>query len=144
MNPFEALATEKEDTPLLKTILQQINKALEKKKMKLKPTRLRKAKDQINRIVNNNVMSSLRQECNTLYGQKKELVVSGAIGDCNKKKDELLDYLKELETKKSLLDAKDARLAKEYKDRLERFEKEKTELENVLKSVSDKSVSIIF
>jgi len=46
-SPFDAMATEKEGYPLLRNILQKIDTALDNKKMKLKPSRLRKAKDQI-------------------------------------------------------------------------------------------------
>ncbi|MCK4884974.1 hypothetical protein KAS24_02775, partial [Candidatus Bathyarchaeota archaeon] len=63
-NPFEALATEKEGYPLLRSILQKIEDALDKKKLKLKPSRVRKAKDQINNILNKTALRSLHQNCN--------------------------------------------------------------------------------
>ena len=144
VNPFEALATEKEGYILLKTILQRINKALDNKKMKLKSSRLRKAKDQINRITNNDLLNSLWSECNKLFYQKRELISSGAIGDCKDKNAELRDCLKDLKTKKRLLTAKDERLAKEYLDIHKRVEEQKKELEKILVSVANQNISIIF
>lgn len=144
VNPFEALATEKEGYILLKKILQRINKALDNKKMKLKPSRLRKAKDQINRITNNDVLNSFWSECNKLFYQKRELISSGAIGDCKDKNAELRDSLKDLKTKKRLLAAKDERLAKEFQDIHERVVEQKKELEQILVSVVNQNVSIIF
>jgi len=62
-NPFMALATEKEGYPLLRNILQKIEDAMEKGKLKLKKTRLRKAKDQIDNILNKTALLSLHQNC---------------------------------------------------------------------------------
>lgn len=143
-NPFEALATEKEGYPLLRTILKKIETALNNKKMKLKPSRLRKAKDQINRIVNKDGLVSLHAECKQLFEQKRELLDSGAISEVKDEKVELNDFLKELETKKRLLKAKDARLAEEYQESHKRVEDHKRELETIVKSVIGQKIKIIF
>ncbi len=142
-SPFDALSTEKDGYPLLRTILKKIETALDNKKMKLKTSRLRKAKDQIHRIVNKDALLSLQTECKHFFEQKHELLDSGAITEVKDEKAELTDYLKDLETKKSLLEAKDARLAKEYQESHKRVEDQKIELESTLESITSQKVKII-
>jgi len=142
-NPFEALATEKEGYPLLRMVLRKIDAALKNKKMKLKSSRLRKAKDQINRIVNKDALISLQAECKKFYDQKCQLLDSGAISEVKDEKSELNDYLKDLETKKSLFEAKDSRLAKEYEESLKRLEEQKSKLETVVASIVGQKIKII-
>ena len=50
-NPFEALATEEEGYPMLRRVLQKMDDAIAQGKLKLKKSRLRKAKDQIDNIL---------------------------------------------------------------------------------------------
>ena len=142
-NPFNALSTEKDGFPLLKTILQKIDSALDNKKMKLKSSRLRKAKDQINNIVNKAALTSLQIECKQLFSKKRELLASGAISECKDVNAELHDCLKDLQTKLRLLEIKDTRLAKEHVELLQRVEGQKKILETILSEVSDKKVQLI-
>jgi hypothetical protein len=143
-NPFAALATEKENYPLLRTILQKIDSALKNKKMKLKSSRLRKAKDQINKIVNKDSLGSLQLECKQFFDQKRQLLNSGAISNVKDEKSELNDCLKDLETKKHLLQAKDSRLAKEHEQSRKRVQEQKNELELIVSSVINEKVKIVF
>lgn len=143
-NPFQALATEKSGYPLLKSILHKIDAALNKKKMKLKPSRLRKAQDQINQLINKDVLLSLQTECKQFFDQKRELLSSGAITECKDEKAELQESLKNLQIKKGLLEAKDNRLAKEHEDAQQRANDHKKEIESLLSTVAGNSVKIVF
>ncbi|MFZ7138300.1 MAG: hypothetical protein ACOWW1_07775 [archaeon] len=143
-NPFEALGTENEGYPLLKAILEKICVSLDTKKMKLKPSRLRKAKDQIKQIVDEDSLKSLQAECKLVLEKKGEMFASGAIGECKTEKSNLQDRLKDLEIKKGLLEAKDARLVKEYEETIRRVEDQKNELESSILSVVGQKVNIIF
>ncbi|WNZ29153.1 MAG: hypothetical protein IAX21_11070 [Candidatus Bathyarchaeota archaeon] len=142
-NPFEALATEKVGYPLLKSILQKIDTALNNKKMKLKPSRLRKAKEQIVRIVQKDVLLSLQRDCTQFFDKKRELLSSGALNECKDEKAELQDSLKSLEIKKSLLEAKNDRLSKEHEEAKKRADEQKKELESLLSTVTGSSVKIV-
>ena len=117
---------------------------IKKKKMKLKPSRLRKAQDQINRIMNKDVLSNLQTESKKYFNQKQDLLSSGTINECKGEKTELLDCIKNLETKKQLLEAKDNRLDKENKDAKKRAIENKTELETLLSTITGIKVSIVF
>jgi hypothetical protein len=143
MNPFEALATEKEGHPLLRSILQKIDAALDNKKMKLKQSRMRKAKDQINNIVNKTSLLSLHQNCIEAFSKKTELSTSGTISKSRDKRAELQNRLKELQTQKRLLEARDARFEKQHKEARRRVQEQKRALENIVSDLSDKNVQLL-
>ena len=142
-NPFDALATEKQGYPLLKSILQKIATALDNKKMKLKPSRLRKAQDQINRIVNKAALLSLQKDCSQIFNKKHELSASGTISQCRDERTELHDRLTDLQRRKSILEARDSRFEKQHKDARERVDTQKRSLEKVVSELSNKNVRIL-
>ena len=142
-DPFKALATEKEGYPLLITILQKIDSALDNKKMKLKSSRLRKAKDQIANIVNKSALVSLQKDCSEVLSKKHELATSGAISESRDERAELMDHLKELQTRKKFLEARDARFKKQHDEESIRVEKQKKALEKILSDLSDKNIQIL-
>ena len=142
-NPFDALATEKEGYPLLRSILQKIDAALDNKKMKLKPSRLRKAKDQIGSILNKAALVSLHKDCSEAFSKKRELSTSGIISASRDERAVLQDRLKDLQRQKSLLDARDARFEKEHKEARRKGDKQKRGLEKIVSDLSDKNVQIV-
>lgn len=142
-NPFEALATEKEGFPLLRSILQKIDAALDNKKMKLKSSRLRKAKDQICSILNKAALVSLHKDCSEAFSKKRELSTSGIIIASRDERAELQGRLKDLQRQKSLLDARDARFEKENKEARRKVDKQKRGLEKIVSDLSDKNVQIV-
>jgi hypothetical protein len=142
-NPFEALSTEREGYPLLRSILQKIDAALDNKKMKLKSSRLRKAKNQIDSILNKTSLLSLHQNCSEAFSKKTELSTSGTISKTRYKRAEWQNRLKELQTRNRLLEAKDARFAKKHKEAGLRIDEQKRALEKVASKLSSKSVRIV-
>jgi len=142
-NPFEALATEKEGYPLLRSILQKIDAALDNKKLKLKPSRLRKAKDQIDSILNKTALASLHQNCSEAFSKKNELSTSGTISESRDERARLQNRLKDLQKRKRLLEARDARFEKQHKEARMRIDEQKRALEKIVSDLSDKNVQIL-
>jgi len=142
-NPFDALATEKVGYPLLKSILQKIDTALDNKKMKLKPSRLRKAKDQISSILNKTALVSLHKDCSEALNKKRALVTLDIIRMSRDERASLHDRLKDLQQRRRLLDAKDYRFNKEHKEALKRVDKQKKALEKIVSELSNKRVQIL-
>ena len=143
-DPFQALATEKESYPLLKSILQKIDDALENKKMKLKSSRFRKAKDQINHIVQKSGLEKLRKESSILYQKKLELVNSGTISEIKDEKSELNGNLNDLKREIELLKARDLRLEKQHKAMQKKLSEQKNTLETIILELTNKKVNIQF
>jgi DNA repair exonuclease SbcCD ATPase subunit len=142
-NPFKAFATEQEGHPLLKSILQKINDAIDNDKLKLKKSRLRKAKDQIDNIINKTALISLHQNCRETFSKKYKLSISSAISETRSKRSELQENLKHLQRKKRILEKREAVQEKENQQLLERVEGQKRELEKVVKELVGKDVQII-
>jgi hypothetical protein len=142
-DPFKALATEKEGHPLLRTILQKIDTTLDNKKMKLKPSRMRKAKDQISSILNKATLAALHQNCSEALSKKNELSTSGAITESRDERLGLQNRLKELQTRKKLLEARDARFEKKHEEARIRVEEQKRALEEIVSDLSDKNVQVL-
>ena len=142
-SPFDAMATEKEGYPLLRNFLQKIDTALDNKKMKLKPSRLRKAKDQIDRIVNKDALVSLHKDCIEAFNKKTELSTSGTINECRDETARLHDHLNDLQRQMKLLKTRDTMFEKEHKEVHKRVEEQKRSLEKIVSDLSDKTVHLI-
>jgi len=142
-NPFRAFATEEEGYPLLKHILQKIDEAMEKGKLKLKKTRLRKAKDQIDYILNNTALISLHQDCTEAISKRNQLSTSGTITETRDKRAELQENLNVLQQKKRILEKRDDVQEKENYRLHAKVEGQKNELEKVVAELVDKYVQII-
>ena len=143
-NPFNALATEKEGYPLLRNILQNIDKSLDNKKMKLKPSRLRKAKDQIDRIVSKAALASLHKDCSEAFNKKTDLLMAGTIDECKHERAKLHDRLNDLQRQKKLIETRDIRFEKEHKESRKRVDDQKQSLEKIVSDLSNKTVHLIF
>ena len=141
-NPFVALATEKEGYPLLKTILQKIDAALDNKKMKLKSSRLRKAQEQIDHIVNKDALLPLQKECNEIFNKKHELSISGTINKFKDERTTLHDHLNDLQTRKSMIETRDALFEKQHNDARKRVDDQQRSLEKIVSELSNKNIRI--
>ena len=142
--PFEALATEKEGYPILKQILQKMTLALDNKKVKLKSSRLRKAKEQIDLILNGTLLVSLQKSCQDALSRRTALASSGTISETRDKRAELQEKLKDLQKKKKALENRDHRFGKDLKDARSRVENHKKRLEKIVSELSDKDVRVVF
>ncbi len=141
--PFKALATEKEGYPLLRNILEKIEDSMEKGKLKLKKTRLRKAKDQIDDILNKTALLSLHQNCREAFSKKKHLSTSGAISETRSERAVLQKNLNDLQRKKKILETRGALLEKKNQQMRARVEEQKKELERVVLELTNKNVQIV-
>ncbi len=142
-NPFEALATENEGYPILRSILKKIDVALDSERLKLKSSRLRKAKDQIDGILNKASLQSLYQNCSEAFDKKTELSTSRTISKTRDKKADLQNSLKDLQTRKRLLEVRDARFEKKHREARTKVNKQKRALEEIVSDLSDKNVHIL-
>ena len=141
--PFKALATETEGYPVLRRILQKIDAALDNNKLKLKPSRMRKAKDQIADIVNKNSLLELQKSCSEVFSKKYVLSTSGVISDSRDERTDLQNLLKELEMQKKLFEARDAKFESQHKDAQARVDAQKKSLEKVASDLSGENVQIL-
>jgi hypothetical protein len=140
---FRAFATENEGYPLLRDILQKIDDAMQKGKLKLKPSRMRKAKEQIDDILNKTALLTLHQNCREAFNKKSQLATSGAISETRDKRNSLKENLTDLQRKKGILERRDAAQEKESQRLRARVDEQKKELQKVVVDLVNKDVQII-
>lgn len=142
-NPFEAFATEEEGYPMLKRILQKVDGAMAEGKLKLKKSRLRKAKDQIDYILNKNALLSLHQSCKEVLSKKQQLSASGVISKSRDELAQLQENLRGLQKRKELIESRGAVLERRIKETLEKIEEQKKGLEKIVLDLTNKNVQVL-
>jgi len=141
--PFTAFATEDDGYPLLKSILQKLEEVSSQGKLKLKMSRLRKAQEQIDTVLHKDDLMILQQSCKEAFSQRQQLLASEAITTFQKETEQVQDNLREMQKQKSLTDSRNVFLETEKKKTLEKIENQKTELEKLIRKLSNKSTTII-
>ena len=142
-NPFEAFATEEEGYPMLKRILQKMDDAMAQGKLKLKKSRLRKAKDQADDILHKNALLSLHQSCKEALSKKQQLSTSGIITKSRNELAQLQKNLRDLQKRKELLDSRGTALEKKIKENFEKIEEQKRELEKIILELTNNKVQVL-
>lgn len=141
---FEAFATEPEGYPTLKRVLQKMEDAMAKGKLKLKSSRLRKAKGQIDSVLNKDSLAPLHQSCREILSQRQQLSTSGIIAKSRSKLKKLQEDLKDLLKRKELVDSRGAVLKSKVRKTLKKIEEQKKELEKAILELTGKNVQIAF
>ena len=142
-NPFEAFATEEEGYPMLKRILQKMDDAMAQGKLKLKKSRLRKAKDQADDILHKNALLSLHQSCKEALSKKQQLSTLGMITESRNELAQLQKNLRDLQKRKELLDSRGTVLEKKIKENFEEIEDQKRELEKIILELTNNKVQVL-
>ncbi len=141
--PFEALATEKKGYPQLRRILQAIDDAIAKRKLKLKRSRLEKAREQINEILNKNSLIPLHESCSKAFSKRQQLLASETVAISKRRRAKLEERLNTLRKRKKLADSRMAVRERRYKSGLEDIESQKKELENTILEITNKSIKVM-
>lgn len=143
-NPFMALATEDEGHPLLKGILQKMEDAMAKKKMKLKTSRLRKAQQKIDAILRKDALATLHRSCKETFSKRQHLSTSEAFASFQNKLKKFQSNLRQLEKRKELMDSKKAVLESAHQKIMEKIKNQRKELEKTISELTDKNVRVVW
>ena len=141
-HPFEALATEEEGYPLLRRILEGMENAMTKGKLRLKRSRLGKAREQIDNILDKNSLVPLHESCSEAFSKREQLMASEAVTVSKRRQAKLEEHLGGLQKRKKLVDSRMTALERRYKAELENIESQKKELENAVLEITDKSIKV--
>jgi len=143
-DPFEALAAEEERYPTLKAILRKVGEAIAQGKLKLKSTRLRKAQEQIDNLLNKASLDTLHKACMEARLQKKQLLTSGAAAAFQKELEGLGEELRQLQKENELTNSRIQALEEERRRLMEKIENEKKELEKAVFQLIGKNIQLVF
>ena len=117
--------------------------AIAQGKLKLKKSRLRKAKEQIENILSKNILLSLHQSCKEAFSRKQQLTAAGTITKSRKELAQIKKNLRDLQKRKKLLDYRRSVLERKIKESHKKIEDQKKELEKVVLELTNKKVQIL-
>jgi len=143
-DPFEALATEEEGHPMLKGILRKVEEAITQGKLKLKSTRLRKAQEQIDSVLNHASLNLLHKSCMEARSRKTQLLTSGVAATFQNKLVGLQEELRQLQKENELISSRIKAIESEHRQLLEKIENEKKELEKTVFHLTGKNIQVVF
>jgi len=139
-----AFATEELGHPTLRSVLKKIDHAMEKGKLKLKSSRLRKSRGEINAILNKNVLASLHRECTRAFSLSQQLISSEETQVAQSKIKQLQGRFKELRRRKKAFAVKLDALEREHDQLLKKVEEQKGTLEKLVYEALEKRVNLDF
>jgi hypothetical protein len=141
-HPYSTLAKEEQGYPVCKKILQRVNEAIRQEKLKIKTSREKKALDQIEVILKNDSLLDLQQQCKQVYQQRNQLLSAGNIAELRQQTVNLKAELKELERQREHWTSKLSNRQNRYKEKKEKLETRKKELEKAAFDITRKNVKL--
>jgi ribosomal protein S20 len=143
-DPFEALATEEEGHPMLKNILRKVDEAITQGKLKLKSTRLRKAQEQIDSVLNRASLNALHKSCMEASSQKRQLLTSGIAAAFENELVGLQEKLRQLQKETEFTSSRVKALEDEHRKLREKIESERKELTETVFQLTGKNIQVVF
>lgn len=141
-NPFDALATEEAEHPILNQILQKLAKLTADGKLQLKPEKTRKAEHVIGNIISGNSLTDIHQKSTGLMKRRQQLSTSIDVTETEKTVSRLREQMAELERKKRIVEDRQVVLERTCVETTEKIRSHKTEIEKNILSFMNKTVLI--
>ena len=142
-DPSAALAAEDHGYITLRSILKKLDSTLAQGKLKLKASRLRKAQDQVNTILNKNSLDQLQKNMQEVLAQRKKMLISETTRTLQ---DELTQLQKELEAlhkEHEFATAQSKNLKSDQAKLKDRIEHLRQQLEGEISQLTRKNVRIV-
>jgi len=140
--PFEALATEDADYPMLKQILQKLTNLMSSGKIKLKPDKERKAEQAIDKILNMNSLASLHQKSIDVILRKKQLSTSIKFAETKSILSSLQESTEKLKRRMESVESEKKTVEKAYNETLEKIRNHKKQIERNILGFTNKIIRI--
>ncbi|MEM2419701.1 MAG: hypothetical protein QXL38_01785 [Candidatus Bathyarchaeia archaeon] len=141
-DPFEALATENTNYPLLRQILQKTARALSEGKLKLKEDKERKAKQAITEIVDKDSLTSLHKKCVEAKMQKAKLSTSMVITEIMAEMSRLREHAESTRRKLEKLESEATVLKRAVQEVAEKMNSHKSLVEKNIEAFSGREITI--
>jgi len=142
-NPFEALSSEEGGYPILKRLVQRLDDAIRQEKLKLKTARFRKAREQIDSILEKDSLATLHQHCLEAISERKQLSTSEAVAATQSELEQLQSTLQKLQKQKESIESRMRFLKEEHQRTSKKIETLKNELEKSIFELIDKKVQVV-
>jgi hypothetical protein len=106
--PFKAFSTEETSYPVLKQILQKMERLINEGKLKLKSDKKRKAEQDINAILNRDSLAKIYARCADVARQEREILNSEKMAETRNSLSVFQEQTKRLKAKKARVEAHEA------------------------------------
>jgi len=142
-SPFEALATEETDYPILRVILQKMDRLIVEGKLKLKRDKARKAEQAWSNILNKNSLAGLHKKCADIRVQKKQLLTSKEMEETKRDLSRVQEQIEKIEITKGSIETDEKIIERAYSETQEKILKHKSEIEENVLSFLGKQIQIV-
>lgn len=142
VEPFNALALEDQNYPLLRSILQKLNRAMLQEKVILKPDKKRKAEQALDNILNKNSLADMQQKCINLLSEKKRLSTSADVEEIKHGMSILQKHIEDLEKRKNILESEITTLERAIRETEEKTQNGKLSIEKNIFDFTGKQIHI--
>ncbi len=140
--PFEALSTEKDGTPILREILEKLQRLLFEDKLKLKADKARKAEQTANEVLNKNLLTNLQVRCKEMAMRKEQLLESTKLDEIKRDVSLFQDQIDQLKARKASIESHETGKKQEQADVNEKLNFQKRTIEKNVLSFLGKKVEI--
>jgi len=141
-DPFQALATEPANHPVLRQILEKMNRAMSEGKLKLKPEKIRKAEQVMENILSKNSLVSLHEKSTKTIMLHRQLSASDQVTETGRNLSKLGEQLEGLERRRNALDGERITLERAIGETSEKIRNHKAEIEKNVLDSTDKKIKL--
>jgi hypothetical protein len=137
--PFKALATEEAGYPLLKQILQKMERLMNEGKLKLKSDKKRKAERDINGLLKRDSLAKIYKRCVEVATRERQILNSAKMEETKRSLSMFQEQTKQLKARKARVEAHEAVKERAYNEVVSRISGHKKAIEkNVYSSLGQK------
>ncbi len=140
--PFEALSTEKDGTPILKEIMEKLQRLLFEDKLKLKADKARKAEQTAIDVLNKNLLTNLQVRCKEMAMRKQQLLESTKLDEIKRDITLFQEQIDQLKARKASIESHETGKKQEQADVKEKLNFQKRTIEKNVLSFLNKKVEI--
>jgi hypothetical protein len=140
-NPFEAFATEETGYPVLKEILQKLDRSMSER-LNLKPEKERKARHAIDNILRKDSLASLHQRCVEVMMLERQLSASAEVAETKQGLSRLQEHLENLNTRKRIVESEEIAIKRAHDETLGKIKNHKDEIEKNILSFMNRRIRI--
>jgi hypothetical protein len=141
-NPFDALSSEDEGYPVLKQILEKLDRSISEGKLKLKPEKARKAEQTIGSVLKDMSLAGLHERCRGAMSRRTQLSTSEEVAATQKDLAKLHEQVGNLTRSKGVLEGEELSINRTYVETAEKIRNHKSEIEKNIFSFTSKRVKI--
>ncbi len=137
--PFDALVSEQPGYPVLKEILEKLERFLAEDKLKLKPDKARKAEQSINEFLHNNSLANLQIRCLEMATNRNQLLASSKMDEIKQNITQYQEQVDQLKARKTSVETHETVKGNSYNEVVDKISNLKRNIERgVLNSVNKK------